>query len=127
PKAVLTGFEDSISAFIKATPQESVFYEPFKHLDERSFSNADKQALQQQAIDAINNQVFPAYQQFYDFFVNEYVPNSKSSIAAQAWPNGRAYYQNRSDHYTTTNMSVEEIHDLGLSEVKRIRAEMQQI
>uniref|UniRef100_UPI0030F4976E DUF885 domain-containing protein n=1 Tax=Paraglaciecola sp. TaxID=1920173 RepID=UPI0030F4976E len=67
------------------------------------------------------------YQTFYDFFVNEYLPNSKNSIAAQAWPNGRAYYQNRSDHYTTTTMSVEEIHNLGLAEVKRIRAEMQQI
>ena len=127
PKAVLHGFEDSISAFIKTTPQESVFYEPFKRLDSSGFSSADQQKLQQQASDVISHQVMPAYQQFYDFFVNDYVPNSKDSIAAQSWPNGRAYYQNRSDHYTTTNMSVEDIHNLGLSEVKRIRAEMQQI
>ena len=129
PKAVLVGFEDSIAAFINTKAQDSVFYEPFKKLDDNSLniSLADKQRLQKQAADIITQRVFPAYQQFYDFFVDEYVPNSKDSIAAQSWPNGRAYYQNRSDHYTTTNMSVEEIHNLGLSEVKRIRAEMQQI
>jgi uncharacterized protein (DUF885 family) len=127
PKAVLIGFEDSIRSFIHTTAQESVFYAPFKQLDTSGFSDDDKLALQQYAADVIKNQVFSAYQTFYDFFVNEYVPNSKSSIAAQAWPNGRAYYQNRSDHYTTTTMSVEEIHHLGLAEVKRIRAEMQQI
>lgn len=127
PKAVLSGFENSISSFIHPTPQESVFYAPFKQLETSSFSTKDKLDLQQQAAEVITKQVFPAYQQFYDFFVNEYVPNSKSSIAAQAWPNGRAYYQNRSDHYTTTTMSVEDIHNLGLAEVKRIRGEMQQI
>lgn len=127
PKAVLIGFENSIRSFIHTTPQESVFYAPFKQLDASGFNDADKLTLQQEAADVIKNQVFSAYQTFYDFFVNEYLPNSKNSIAAQAWPNGRAYYQNRSDHYTTTTMSVEEIHNLGLAEVKRIRAEMQQI
>lgn len=127
PKAVLTGFEDSIQAFIKPTAEESAYYVPFTTLDNTSISAADKQALLKQAKKVITEQVFTAYQQFYDFFINEYLPNSKSSIAAQSWPNGRAYYQNRSDHYTTTTMSVEEIHSLGLSEVKRIRAEMQQI
>ena len=128
PKAVLTGFEDSITAFINKTPQDSVFYQPFIKLDESTFISAsEKQLLIKQAQDVISNRVIPAYQQFYDFFVNEYVPHSKESIAAQSWPSGRAYYQNRSDHYTTTTMSVDEIHQLGLSEVKRIRAEMQQI
>lgn len=127
PKAVLTGYEDSISAFIKQSPQESSYFSPFKELDNTSLSLPDKQALLNQANDIISQQVFPAYQHYYDFFVNEYLPNSKLSIAAQSWPNGRAYYQNRSDHYTTTNMSVEAIHTLGLAEVKRIREEMQHI
>jgi uncharacterized protein (DUF885 family) len=127
PKAVLVGFEDSIAAFIKATPQESVFYQPFKQLDGSRLSTEEQQALQQLAAEVIEKQVFPAYQQFYDFFVNEYVPSSKSSIAAQSWPNGRAYYQNRSNYYTTTSMPVDEIHQLGLNEVKRIRSEMQQV
>jgi uncharacterized protein (DUF885 family) len=127
PKAVLVGFEDSISAFINSTPQESVFYQPFNSLADSTFSDSEKQKLLKQAEDVIKHKVFPAYQQFYDFFVNEYVPHSKDSIAAQSWPSGRAYYQNRSDHYTTTTMSVDEIHQLGLSEVKRIRAQMQQI
>jgi uncharacterized protein (DUF885 family) len=127
PKAVLMGFEDSIKAFIKASPQESDFYEPFTQLGGKRFSTAENQALQQHAAEVIENQVFPAYQQFYDFFVNEYLPNSKNAIAAQSWPNGRAYYQNRSNYYTTTNMPVGDIHQLGLSEVQRIRSEMQKV
>tara|TARA_R110002167_G_scaffold20405_14_gene74695 strand:+ start:20694 stop:22460 length:1767 start_codon:yes stop_codon:yes gene_type:complete len=127
PKAVLMGFEESIKAFIKASPQESHFYEPFRQLGDNRFTTEEKQALQQHAAEVIERQVFPAYQQFYDFFVNEYLPNSKSDIAAQSWPDGRAYYQNRSNYYTTTNMPVDDIHQLGLSEVKRIRSEMQKV
>jgi uncharacterized protein (DUF885 family) len=127
PKAVLVGFEESIKAFIKASPQESHFYEPFRQLGDNRFTTEEKQALQQHAAEVIERQVFPAYQQFYDFFVNEYLPSSKSDIAAQSWPDGRAYYQNRSNYYTTTNMPVDDIHRLGLSEVKRIRSEMQKV
>ena len=83
--------------------------------------------LTKQATEIITNHVFAAYQKFYNFLVSEYVPSSKTNIAALSLPNGRAYYQNRSDFYTTTQMSVDEIHTLGLDEVNRIRGEMQTI
>ncbi|WP_226991025.1 DUF885 family protein, partial [Paraglaciecola psychrophila] len=55
------------------------------------------------------------------------MPKSKTNIAAISLPNGTAYYQNRSNFYTTTQMSVVDIHSLGLGEVKRIRGEMQAV
>ena len=59
--------------------------------------------------------------------VNDYIPGARNDIAAEKWPDGVNYYANRAKHYTTTDMSPKEIHELGLTEVARIRAQMQQI
>jgi uncharacterized protein (DUF885 family) len=125
PSVVLEGFADSVMSFIHASAEESLFYAPFKSMSTASISLLEQQQLQQQARTAINTSVFVAYQRFYDFLVEQYIPKSKSNIAAKSWPRGKDYYQNRSDFYTTTSMSVDEIHQLGVREVKRIRAEMQ--
>ncbi len=126
PQVVLAGFEDSIAAYIVDNIEDSGFYAPFKRYPEY-FSEQEKAALTQSAIAAMNNSVLPAYQGFYDFMVNEYIPSAREPIAASLWPEGKAYYANRAKHYTTTDMTPEEIHSLGLSEVARIRAEMQGI
>ncbi|GAA4878537.1 DUF885 domain-containing protein [Ferrimonas pelagia] len=118
PQAVLTGFEHSISAFI-TEPEQSLYYAPLAALDDA--------AAQQQGLQLIRQGVIPAYQRFYDFFVNEYRPGARSSIAAHALPEGEAFYANRVQHYTTLPMSAEQVHQLGLTEVARIRAEMEQV
>ena len=125
PKAVLLGFEDSVKAFVHDSPEDSVFFAPFTHFQNEHVSSKDQNQLRQQAKQIISEQVFVAYQQFYDFLMAEYIPNAKTNIAAKSLPKGAAYYQNRSNFYTTTDMSVDDIHTLGLSEVKRIRNEMQ--
>lgn len=127
PKVVLMGFEDSVKAFIHGSAQESVFYAPFKDFKDTSTTVSQQQTLREQASLIISKKVYNAYQRFYDFLINEYIPNSKQNIAAKSLPNGAAFYQNRSDFYTTTKMSVDDIHALGLSEVQRIRGEMQSI
>ncbi|WP_438865614.1 DUF885 domain-containing protein [Neptunicella sp.] len=127
PKAVLVNYQDSVSAFIHDTPQQSLFYQPFTQLDKLNISQTQRQQLIKQAEKAINNSVYPAYQAYYDFLVKEYLPNAKDNIAAKNWPDGEAYYQNRTAYYTTTSMSAKAIHQLGLKEVKRIRAQMQRI
>lgn len=126
PQVVLAGFEDSISAYIVDNIEDSGFYAPFKRYPDY-FSEQEKATLTQSAIAAMNNSVLPAYQGFYDFMVDEYIPSAREPIAASLWPEGKAYYANRAKHYTTTDMTPEEIHSLGLSEVARIRAEMQGI
>ena len=126
PKVVMQGFEESIAAYIVDDATESGFYAPFKRFPDY-FTKAETQRLAQQGVSAIENRVLPAYQRFYDFMVEQYIPNARSDIAANNWPNGVAYYANRAKHYTTTDMTPQDIHQLGLSEVKRIRNEMQSI
>jgi uncharacterized protein (DUF885 family) len=127
PKVVLQGFEDSVKAFIHDSPEDSIFYTPFQNLQGANVDPIQQQKLRDQASLIIANQVFSAYQNFYDFLMTEYIPKAKTNIAAKSLPNGSDYYQNRSDFYTTTTMSVDDIHSLGLDEVKRIRGEMQTV
>ena len=127
PKVVLQGFEDSVKGFIHDSPEDSVFYAPFHKLKTASIDSIHHQKLMEEANKIITNRVFSAYQNFFDFLITEYIPKGKTNIAAISLPNGAAYYQNQSDFYTTTQMSVDEIHTLGLGEVKRIRAEMQTV
>jgi uncharacterized protein (DUF885 family) len=127
PKVVLQGFEDSVKAFIHDSPEDSIYYAPFHDLLANSVDPIQHQKLTEQAAKIISNNVFRAYQDFYDFLVSEYIPKSKTNIAAMSLPNGSAYYQNRSNFYTTTQMSVDDIHSLGIDEVKRIRGEMQAV
>ena len=126
PKAVLEGYEDSIKPYLVKDAKESSFYTPFTQFPNH-FTQQQKEALEKQAVDVIEIIVVPAYQRFYDFMVNEYMPGARDDIAARHWPHGEAYYRDRAKHYTTTSMTPEEIHELGLAEVKRIRTEMQSI
>ncbi len=63
----------------------------------------------------------PAFQQLRTFFVNEYVPQARTTLAAEAMPDGKAYYRQQIHEYTTLDLSPEEIHRIGLGEVERIR------
>ncbi|MFD2165677.1 DUF885 domain-containing protein [Thalassotalea euphylliae] len=126
PKVVLTGFEESIKAFIKDSPTDSGYYQPFKTMP-KHISEEKQAQLRAQALKVIEEKVFPSYQQFYDFMVNEYMPNARQNIAATSLPNGDAFYDNRVKHFTTLDMTADEVHEIGLAEVKRIRAEMQAI
>ena len=126
PKAVLKGFEQSILSYIVADPTQSLFFRPFKQKPDY-INDADWQALTAQAKLQITEAVNPAYQAYYQFFVEQYLPASRDSIAASELPDGAAYYQNRIQHYTTLQMTPQQVHQIGLDEVKRIRAEMQAV
>ena len=126
PKVVLKGFEQSIAAFIKEDVSQSEYYQPF--IDMSDFVSLEEQkGLQAQAKKILTADVMPAYQQYYDFMVNQYQVHARDSIAASSLPNGKKYYQNRIEHYTTLAMTAEQVHQQGLAEVKRIRAEMEVI
>lgn len=122
PKAVMEGFEASVAAIITDDPLDSPFMTPLMGLERNSES---LQVLKTQAMDAIANSVNVAYQAFYDFLVNEYIPQAKTDIAVASWPEGYDFYQNRIKHYTTLDMTADEIHTIGLKEVARIRNDMQ--
>jgi len=126
PQAVLVGYEQSILAFIPKQTEDSQFLKPFTTastlIDAKVL--ADKK---QQLIEILKAKVIPAYQNYYQFFTQEYFPNARKTIGVSETPNGNAFYSNRVKHYTTTDMTPEEIHTLGLSEVKRIRKEMTEV
>ncbi|QCZ91994.1 DUF885 domain-containing protein [Salinimonas iocasae] len=126
PQVVLEGYEESISPLISEAPEKSTFYTPFESMSE-FVGSSSQQSLRKQARQIINDDVTPAFQRFYDFMVETYIPGARTDIAAKNWPDGEAYYQNRIKHYTTTDMTAREIHDLGLREVKRIRQQMKAV
>jgi hypothetical protein len=77
-------------------------------------------------VKAIQASVLPSYNKLLKFMREEYVPKAREALAAESLPNGKAYYQSKIVEYTTTSMSADEIHNIGLAEMAKIRAEMQQ-
>lgn len=126
PKAVFVGYEQGILSFIQQDIDKSVFFRPLLK-SVPAIPEDQWQALQQQAREMISEQIQPAYQRYYDFFVGEYLPAARDDIAASSLPNGAEFYQNRLEYYTTLKMTPEEVHQMGLQEVARIRAEMAEV
>lgn len=126
PKIVLKDFEQSIIAFIKEDITDSGYYKPFKNMSTYVPLETQKN-IQEEAQQIIAKQVMPTYQKYYDYMVNRYQPHARNDIAATSLPNGKNYYQNRVEHYTTIDITAKQVHQKGLEEVKRIRAEMDEI
>ncbi len=127
PRVTLSGRESTIVSVAQAkTPQETVFYTPFKDMP-ASIPAAERDALRAQGAAAIRDKVQPAYGKVLDFFVNQYVPQARTTLAAESMPGGKAYYQSKIVEYTTTTLSAEQIHVIGLAEMAKIRAEMHEV
>jgi uncharacterized protein (DUF885 family) len=84
----------------------------------------DQKRLTQQITDAINNDVFPAYRRFAEFVRTDYAPAGRTTLAVTSLPDGERRYQNDIYGRTTTHMTPDEIHQLGLREIERIQTEM---
>jgi uncharacterized protein (DUF885 family) len=89
-----------------------------------SISLEDQKRLTQQITDAINGDVIPAYKTFAAFLTTEYAPRGRTALAATSLPDGEKRYQNDIYGRTTTRMTPDEIHQLGLREIDRIQSEM---
>lgn len=126
PKVVLDRVPSQIEKQIIENPQESPFYKAFKEFPV-DISAADRERLAQSAREAITSAIVPSFRQLKQFFVGEYLPAAFDKVGAWQLPNGAEYYAFEARKYTTTNMTPQEIHQKGLSEVARIRAEMQGI
>jgi uncharacterized protein (DUF885 family) len=125
PRAVLDGRDVSIASYAEVkSPEESEFYAPFKKLP--SNIPADEQArLRADGARAIREHVIPAYAKLLKFFRDEYLPRARKTLAAEALPDGKAYYRQQIREYTTLDLDPEAIHAIGLKEVARIDADMQ--
>lgn len=126
PRVVLEGYDRTITAHVVGQPDSSVFFIPFRSLP-TTFPEAERNRLTQQAKAVIMRTVVPAYDRFAKFMAQTYLPKARTSIGASELPNGKQYYNQRVKYFTTLNLTSAEIHQLGLKEVARIRADMQHI
>lgn len=124
PCAPMKAFGATITATIARDPEASAFYKPFKAARPATIPAADWAAMQARAKAAITRKINPAYQALSDFYEKDYAPKCRKDVAASALPQGPAWYAYQVRTMTTTTRTPDEIHALGLSEVARIRAEM---
>lgn len=97
--------------------------QPFQHMPD-SIAPADRERLQAEAKEIVAKQITPQLQKLRDYLANTYVPHAQERIAASDMPDGKAWYAFQLRYYTTTNLTPDQIFDLGNSEVKRIRGEI---
>jgi uncharacterized protein (DUF885 family) len=126
PKIALQRVPAQIDHQIVSDPKASPLYKPFtKFLS--SITEADEARIAKAAQETIAATVVPAYRKLKDFIVSDYLPAAWGQVGIWQLPNGAAMYAHATRHNTTTDLTPAEIHEIGLKEVKRIRAEMQSI
>ena len=126
PRVIMERIPAQIDKQIVSDPTQSGFYKPFKSFPS-AISQADQQRLQQDARKAVEQQVVPAFTKFKQFFVSEYLPACYDKVGAWQLPHGEELYTQMIRHYTTTNETPEEVHQIGLKEVARINGEMDRV
>jgi len=124
PKILMGRIPDQLAQQTVENPEDSPFFLAFESMPD-TMDEEDKSRLQESAREIIDESIVPAYRDFSRYFTDTYLPASRDSIGASELPNGEAFYEYRTQLYTTTQMTPDEIHRLGLNEVKRIRDEMQ--
>jgi uncharacterized protein (DUF885 family) len=126
PRVIMERIPAQIDKQIVSDPTQSGFYKPFKSFPS-AISQVDQQRLQQDARKAVEQQVVPAFTKFKQFFVREYLPACYDKVGAWQLPNGKELYAQMIRHYTTTNETPEEVHQIGLKEVAGINGEMDRV
>ena len=127
PRLVTTAVISQIDAIVNSDIESNPYLKVFLEADESLLTNKEKINLINDAKNLIINKINPAYTKLNNFLKNEYLPKSRDSIGIQDIPNGKKYYEYLARYYTTTDLTPQEIHDIGLAEIKRIRSEMEDI
>lgn len=127
PCDALGGFENTIMGAVAGKPEDTRFFAPFKRARPGDIGEADWAAMQARAVTLIRDVLTPEYKAFDDFYRAEYKPKCRQSVGASAMPQGQDYYAFLIANHTTTGLSADAIHKIGLAEVARIRARMETI
>ncbi len=123
---ILPGIIDTVSGLTDTPLDAHPFFEPFKTYPD-NISKDDQERLSALGKAAMNNAVFPAYRDLLSFLEDEYQANARPQVGIGTTPDGRAYYGSLVRYFTTLDLTPDEVHQIGLDEVKRIRAEMEEI
>ncbi len=127
PCEPIAGLGARVASLVTDDPRKAVFWKPFARRPE-TIAPAQWEQLQERALAALTDGVFPALQDFVAFFDKDYAPRCRDGLPGiSQTPGGAAYYAHLVKHYTTTDLTPDDIHELGLAEVARIKAEMEQV
>ena len=126
PKSLITKVIPQLKAMTESNVEENLFYSPVKNFPE-TFSEADKKQLTEAYSKMVSEKIVPAYKSLHDFMAGDYLKAGRTTTGIADTPNGEAYYKHQIKLYTTTEMTADEIHQLGLSEVARISSEMEKV
>ncbi|MBR9844806.1 MAG: DUF885 domain-containing protein [Algicola sp.] len=127
PKIIFEGYESTYDTHIVDHFEDSFYYSPFKNLP-NDLNETQKDSVLTAAKTAVETIVIPQFKRIKTFFETEYFPKTRTTLGVSETPNGAAYYQNRINFYTTsTQYTADDIHQIGLDEVARIKAEMETI
>ena len=127
PKMITKGVIEQIDAIIDSDINANPYMKVFLEADESILTKSEKKDLIDNAKNLIENKINPAYVELNKFLKNDYIVNSRNSIGIKDVPGGSEYYEDLAKHFTTTNLTPDEIHEIGLTEIKRIRSEMEAI
>jgi|TARA_Y100000758_G_scaffold299345_1_gene261840 uncharacterized protein (DUF885 family) len=127
PRAVFSNYDYTYNKHIVSYSTESEFYKPFLNLP-ASLSNRLKDSIVKVAKKSVQKNAIDQYKKIKSFFENEYFPNTRKGLGISTIPNGKEFYQNRINYFTTSSQySADDIYQIGLNEVARIKEEMQKI
>ena len=123
PKAILSGYENTYEQHIVNEAEKSVFYKPFL---KKPFGLSDDEwkKINDEGKNAVLQHAIESFKKIKKFFDTEYLPKTRTTIGVSNFPNGLEYYQARVRQFTTTDLSYDEIYNIGLNEVARIKNEM---
>jgi uncharacterized protein (DUF885 family) len=123
PRVSVVGRDKTIEPYLRADSTNPL-YTPFLQMP-ATIPAAEQAALRTQALTALREVVVPQYTQLLAFMRNEYLPKARTTLAATALPQGQVFYKAMIEKFTTLDLTAQQIHDIGLTEVARIRAEME--
>jgi uncharacterized protein (DUF885 family) len=124
PKVTLTGRDASLVPVAEAKSAEStIYYKPFEKMP-ATIPAAEQAKLRAEAATVIQSDVIPAYAELLTFFRDDYIPHAQESLAATSQPDGKDYYHSKILEFTTLDLTPDQIHAIGLSEMAKIHAEM---
>jgi len=126
PRVIMQRVPAQIETQLVATAEDSPFFEPFDNFP-TTIGEQERERLRELGTRTIRDVVVPAYQRLYNFFTETYLPACRETVGAWDLPAGREFYEFRARSYTTTALTPDEIHEIGVAEVQRIREEMQAV
>ena len=123
PRVVVTGRDKTIEPYVAAAADNPLL-SPFAAMP-ASIPASEQAALKAEGEQAVNQAAIPAYRKLLAFIRDEYMKQARTTLAAEAEPDGKAFYQSQIEAFTTLNLTAEQVHQIGLKEVARITAEME--